>query len=190
MEKLLSGDFPFYRFRNLSAYPELMHFVSSGVKNIGFSDRENPEIIQHNRRSLAEAAGFEVERLITARQVHSATVRIVTAEEAGRGALDRESRIPATDALVTNQPGICLMVLSADCVPVLLFEPEKRVVAAVHAGWRGTAARYSRGNRAGDAGKFRMRSPTGSGGYWPLDREMLFRSRRGSGPGVSTVISR
>ena len=95
MEKLLSGDFPFYRFRNLSAYPELMHFVSSGVKNIGFSDRENPEIIQHNRRSLAEAAGFEVERLITARQVHSATVRIVTAEEAGRGALDRESRIPA-----------------------------------------------------------------------------------------------
>ena len=53
MEKLLSGDFPFYRFRNLSAYPELMHFVSSGVKNIGFSDRENPEIIQHNRRSLA-----------------------------------------------------------------------------------------------------------------------------------------
>ena len=36
MEKLLSGDFPFYRFRNLSAYPELMHFVSSGVKNIGF----------------------------------------------------------------------------------------------------------------------------------------------------------
>ena len=140
MEKLLSGDFPFYRFRNLSAYPELMHFVSSGVKNIGFSDRENPEIIQHNRRSLAEAAGFEVERLITARQVHSATVRIVTAEEAGRGALDRESRIPATDALVTNQPGICLMVLAADCVPVLLFEPEKRVVAAVHAGWRGTAA--------------------------------------------------
>ena len=54
--------------------------------------------------------------------------------------MDRESRIPATDALVTNQPGICLMVLSADCVPVLLFEPEKRVVAAVHAGWRGTAA--------------------------------------------------
>ena len=140
MEKLLSGDFPFYRFRNLSAYPELMHFVSSGVKNIGFTDRENPEIIQYNRRSLAKAAGFEVERLITARQVHSATVRIVTAEEAGRGALDRESRIPATDALVTNQPGICLMVLSADCVPVLLFEPEKRVVAAVHAGWRGTAA--------------------------------------------------
>ena len=115
MEKLLSGDFPFYRFRNLSAYPELMHFVSSGVKNIGFSDRENPEIIQHNRRSLAEAAGFEVERLITARQVHSATVRIVSAEEAGRGALDRESRIPATDALVTNQPGICLMC----CLPIV-----------------------------------------------------------------------
>ena len=44
MEKLLSGDFPFYRFRNLSAYPELMHFVSSGVKNIGFSDRENRKV--------------------------------------------------------------------------------------------------------------------------------------------------
>ena len=55
MEKLLSGDFPFYRFRNLSAYPELMHFVSSGVKNIGYSDRENPENIQYNRSSLAKA---------------------------------------------------------------------------------------------------------------------------------------
>ena len=141
MEKLLSGDFPFYRFRNLSAYPELMHFVSSGVKNIGFSDRENPEIIQYNRRSLAKAAGFEVERLITARQVHSATVRIVTVEEAGRGALDRESRIPATDALVTNQPGICLMVLSADCVPVLLFEPGN-VVSKSERKWPGCFNSY------------------------------------------------
>lgn len=140
MEKQLSEDFPFYRFRRLSAYSELVHFVSSGVKNIGFSDWENPEIIQRNRKSLAKAVGFEIGGMITAQQVHSATVRIVTAEEAGRGALDRESRIPATDALVTNQPGICLMVLSADCVPVLLFEPEKRVIAAVHAGWKGTAA--------------------------------------------------
>ena len=100
-------------------------------------------MIRQNRLSLAKAVGFAAERLVTAHQVHSARVGVVTAGDAGRGALDKESRLPETDALVTAEAGVCLMVLSADCVPVLLYDPVGRVAAAVHAGWRGTVARIA-----------------------------------------------
>jgi len=140
MEKK-KGTVPYYTFPLLSSWPGLVHFVSSGAADIGFSGREDHRTVEAHRRILLEEAGLRAEQLVTAEQVHSARVRVVGAPEKGRGALDRESRLPATDALVTAEEGICLMVLSADCVPVLLYEPACRVVAAVHAGWRGTAAR-------------------------------------------------
>jgi polyphenol oxidase len=67
------------------------------------------------------------------RQVHGATVHVV--DQPGR-----TTPIPAADALVTATPDIALAVVSADCVPVLLADPESGAVGAVHAGWRGTAA--------------------------------------------------
>ena len=133
--------FPFYLFDHFSGQKNILHFVSSAEKNIGFTDESSAEIICKNRRDLAQAVGFDPGSLVSAHQVHSANVAIVTEAEAGRGALDKISRLPDTDALVTDRKNICLMVLSADCVPVLLFDPHKKVIAAVHAGWRGTAAR-------------------------------------------------
>lgn len=134
------GNFPFYRFRHFSECPGLVHFVSSGEKNIGFSGETDSRLIRENRLALADAVGFPPESWVTAHQVHSANVTVVTGKEAGRGSMDKESRLPDTDALITNEPGVCLMVLSADCVPVLLYDPVRKVVAAVHAGWRGTVA--------------------------------------------------
>jgi YfiH family protein len=70
------------------------------------------------------------EGVVTVHQVHSA--RVLTSSEAvGR---------PDADALITNTPGVIIGVKTADCVPVLLADPVHRAVAAVHAGWRGTAA--------------------------------------------------
>ena len=63
---------------------------------------------------------------------------IVTEQMRGYGAADYDTAVEATDAMVTDVPRLCLTVLMADCVPVLFFDPQKRVVAAVHAGWRGT----------------------------------------------------
>ena len=56
----------------------------------------------------------------------------------GYGAADLNTAVEATDAMITDVPRLCLTVLAADCVLVLFFDPQKRVVAAVHAGWRGT----------------------------------------------------
>lgn len=141
MNKIERGSFPFYQFGHLSACPEIVHFVSSGTKSVGFSEATDPGQIRENRLALAKAVGFRPECWVTAHQVHADHVAVVTQEDAGRGALDKASRLPDTDALVTNRKQVCLMVFSADCVPVLMYDPVKKAIAAVHAGWRGTAAR-------------------------------------------------
>lgn len=139
--KKTAGVFPYYQFEHLRACSGVRHFVSSGARNIGFTADADADGIRENRLLLADAVGYEAERVVMARQVHSDHVAVVGEEDAGRGAFDRDSRLPATDALVTACQGICLAVLSADCVPVLLYDPVKKVIAAIHAGWRGTAAR-------------------------------------------------
>ncbi len=93
------------------------------------------------RMALAKKEGFDVSRLTCAEQVHSADVVVVDNSLVGSGSLDLESRIPHCDALITNIPGIPLMMLTADCVPVLLYDRVHNVVAAIHAGWKGTASR-------------------------------------------------
>lgn len=81
--------------------------------------------------SGVEALGLRLEDLALPRQVHSDNV--LWMKEAGRP--------EATDAVITDKPGLCVCVKTADCIPVLLYDTRKRVVAAVHAGWRGTVSR-------------------------------------------------
>ncbi len=140
MKKQVCQDFSYYTFDGLATCSGMLHFVSSGERNIGFTEDSGGPAICENRRLLARNVGFDPGVLVTAQQVHSSHVAVVTKVEAGKGAMDKRSRIPETDALVTNVADVCLMVLSADCVPVLLYDSQQRVIAAVHAGWRGTAA--------------------------------------------------
>lgn len=86
-----------------------------------------------NRRKLASILDIQKEQLVFPRQTHTNCVAEIF--EAPK------SELQETDALVTNKKGICLCVQTADCVPVLLFDPEKNVIAAVHAGWRGTVSK-------------------------------------------------
>lgn len=83
--------------------------------------------------SAAASVGCLVPRIGRVRQVHGAVVRVVRA-----GAL--EEPLPDADAAVTCDPGTAVAVVAADCVPVLLADPVTGAVAAIHAGWRGTAA--------------------------------------------------
>ncbi len=83
--------------------------------------------------SAAASVGCQVSQVARVRQVHGAAVHVVRAG-------DRDGPVPEADAVVTNLPGVAVAVVAADCVPVLLADPRAGVVAAVHAGWRGTAA--------------------------------------------------
>lgn len=134
--QLQQADFPFYTFTNLNKCG-VRHFVTSCGPDADVNLRSANGVVC--RRRLAQSVGFDIDRLVTGEQTHSLNIAVVTEKDAGRGSLDIDGRIPCTDALITNRPGIPLMVLTADCVPVLLFDAATRSAAAIHAGWRGTA---------------------------------------------------
>jgi YfiH family protein len=101
--------------------------------NCGFGSGDEPGRVAANRACAMQRLDAPADRLATAYQVHSDRAAVVEAP----WPLDQR---PQVDALVTRTPGLALGVLTADCVPLLLADQDARVVAAVHAGWRGALA--------------------------------------------------
>ncbi|CAM2971306.1 peptidoglycan editing factor PgeF [Prescottella defluvii] len=97
--------------------------------NLGDHVGDDPAAVESNRRRLADGIGLPFERLVWMEQIHSRNVTVV---DGPRDLAD--GPVPATDALVTKVPGLALVTLSADCVPILLSDDEAGVIAAVHAG--------------------------------------------------------
>jgi YfiH family protein len=119
--------------------------VSSGVYgtlNLSLSVGDDPALVVENRRRAAAAIGLDLDDLVFAHQVHGRDVTIVGGADRGRGTRTVDDA-PAADALVTATPGLGLAVMVGDCVPIVLVDPVAGVVAAVHAGWRGTVARVT-----------------------------------------------
>lgn len=106
--------------------------------NLRMGCPDAPEALRENYRRFCAAVGADVERVVLSRQVHETTVRVCTAADAGKG-LWRERDYTA-DALITNESSLPLLVFSADCGILLLYDPATRSIGAVHAGWRGCAA--------------------------------------------------
>ena len=106
--------------------------------NLGLYRGDSPENVAENYSRLAKAMGFSLKSLVLANQTHSDIVRVVDAQDC-LGSLSHRD-YPECDGLVTNTPGVALMVFSADCTPILLHDPVTGAVGAVHAGWRGTAS--------------------------------------------------
>jgi polyphenol oxidase len=139
---------PVLKYDEWADFKEIIHFVSTrhgGVSqgpyaslNVGLGTDDDSGIVLKNRHILAKAAGIPLESFVILNQVHGTNVVVATGELKGSGSLDRESAIHETDAIITDQPGICLFVMGADCVPLLFFDPVKKVIGAAHAGWRGT----------------------------------------------------
>jgi polyphenol oxidase len=125
----------------LRALPNIRHGfftrhggVSGGLYaslNGGLGSRDDPANVRENRARMARALGAE--HLVTAYQVHSPEV--IVAEHAW----DRE-HAPRADGVVTRVPGLALGITTADCGPVLLADPDARVIGAAHVGWKGALA--------------------------------------------------
>lgn len=105
--------------------------------NIAIKLDETAENVAENFRILGNALGFGIEDLVLTRQTHSDIVRTVTRADC-HGCFHRD--YPECDALVTNDPGVALVVFTADCTPILLHDPVTGAAGAAHAGWRGTAS--------------------------------------------------
>jgi len=140
-----SGGFKLLQVSALSKLPWLIHAFSTAlggvsslenekVLNLGFTDWDTRENVLENRRRFQKAAAVEAFPLITLRQFHSDVIHL----------FDAASSDPCRgDASITNRPNLLLAIQTADCVPILLVDPKKRAIAAIHAGWRGTLARIA-----------------------------------------------
>src|SRR5690606_28388297 len=91
-----------------------------------------------NRQRIAESLGFPFEQWTFAEQVHGSDVAVVTGKERGKGTKTRSDALEAKDAFITNETGICMAALFADCVPLFYYDPDSRAVGLAHAGWKGT----------------------------------------------------
>lgn len=114
--------------------------ISSGEfksMNLNYKRGDNPENVTENYKIFCKAAGFDFNTLVSSAQDHNINVRCVTSKDCGIG-ITRSHDIPSVDALVTNEPDVTLVTHYADCTPLLLADPEKKVIALAHAGWRGT----------------------------------------------------
>jgi polyphenol oxidase len=115
--------------------------VSSGPYaslNLGLHVEDDDRHVLANRATVAAALNSRLGDMVFCEQSHRRNVRVVTENDRGRGATGQQDAIPQTDALITDVPGIVLVVMVADCVPLVLFEPGRRLLGVVHAGWAGT----------------------------------------------------
>jgi YfiH family protein len=120
MLKKRAGGFTLFQAAKLSQLNEIDHFFSgkdSGFEHIG---------------QLTNHLNLSQYPIVVPKQTHTDCIAKVTAENCRSVFFD-------TDAVITNEKGIVLVVKTADCVPILLFDPVNRAIAAVHSGWRGTA---------------------------------------------------
>jgi hypothetical protein len=150
------GEIPVYQAVTISWLPGIVQGFSTrrgGVSqepydtfNVGLTCGDNPEHVFANRMRLADAIGVDLGKLVFAEQVHGSEVAVVDEVQS--------VPVPGVDALITNRPGLILCMTYADCLPIYIVEPTKKVVALVHSGWRGTASNIVQ--RTTDALKERM----------------------------------
>lgn len=141
MKKLQIGTLQLWQAESLAKEAGIRHFVtdrssSKGAKEftLSYSSSPNREEIQENRSLLAAAMGVADTKLFFPSQVHKTRIVRVSPET-------RKEELLETDALITNTKGLCIAVMSADCVPILLYDKTNGAVGAVHSGWRGTVAK-------------------------------------------------
>ncbi|MCH4218501.1 MAG: peptidoglycan editing factor PgeF [Megasphaera sp.] len=118
--------------------------VSTGIftsMNMALHVDDDVQAVLENRRRFCETIGCSLQNFTTARQTHEDHIVAVGPAEIGSGAGSLADALDHTDALMTNQPYIPLIIFVADCVPIILYDAEHQACAVVHDGWRGTVQR-------------------------------------------------
>ena len=107
--------------------------------NLGVGRGDDPANVQENFRRLCGVLGLSHQRAVLSKQVHEDNIRLVTESDCGKG-LFRQRDYASVDAMICREKHIPLVVFSADCGTILLYDPVQEAIGAVHAGWRGVAS--------------------------------------------------
>jgi hypothetical protein len=144
----LKGGLKFFTFSHMESSGIITHGfttrtggVSTGFYdslNTSFNVGDNDLNVRSNRDLACRALGINPLHLVSGSQVHGAGIRVVEECDMGKGALSYEDSLPDTDALITGLRGLPLSSYYADCVPIFLLDPVRKVAALAHAGWKGT----------------------------------------------------
>lgn len=153
LKEHIENDVPYLDFPLLSETGIVRHGfstrlggVSNGVcssLNLSFSRGDQEAAVKENFRRITEAIGVAYDSLVFSRQTHTANVRVVKAEDRGKG-ITRPLNYDEVDGMITNEPGICLATFYADCVPLFFIDPVNRAIGLTHSGWRGTVGKIGR----------------------------------------------
>lgn len=140
MRKIVQGRLSVFKFESFRKFKNITHFITtkegwvSGDKPRFTGDEES--VYAEFRKEIAVSGEWKANQFVFPRQTHSDHIEVVDL-------LNGSPDIADTDALITNKTGIFVCVQTADCVPILLFDTQKKVVAAIHAGWRGTVSKIA-----------------------------------------------
>lgn len=138
-------------FENLLSYSELFQFsttIKGGVStnnyssfNLGLYSGDITENVIENRKRLCNILNIPLDNLYLPYQTHEDKVCIIDQQFLNKNKQEKDRLLNGVDAVITNIKHICIGVTTADCVPVLIYDPVNNVIAAVHAGWRGTVSK-------------------------------------------------
>ncbi|NIQ39547.1 MAG: peptidoglycan editing factor PgeF [Proteobacteria bacterium] len=133
----------FYQAQSLKATGRVIHAFSTrrgGVSpppfdslNLSISTGDDAVNVEKNREILTGAFGLQPSALVTVNQMHGDDILVIDSS------LPEDVSMTACDAIITDRPGIAIGVLTADCVPTLVFDPDHLVIATIHSGWKGIA---------------------------------------------------
>ena len=129
-----------------SAFSTRLGGVSEGYYsslNLSFDRGDDPARVLENFKRIGASMGVNVEDMVLSKQTHTTNVRVVTAEDKGKGVM-RERNYTDVDGMITNVPGICLVTSYADCVPLYFVDPVKKAIGLSHSGWRGTVGKIGK----------------------------------------------
>lgn len=145
-----SGDVLYYAVPSFEATGLVNHGISTregGVSegcyssmNLRFNCDDKRENVLENYKRMSEAVGIDCSRLVISKQTHDDVIHDVVESDAGNGIMF-ENRFLSADGLICNKPGIGLVTLYADCVPLMFLDKKQRIIATSHSGWKGTVKR-------------------------------------------------
>lgn len=112
-----------------------------GAFNVNLYCGDDVAAIQKNRQLLCQSLAIQPDRLLMPHQVHGVEVRRVTQDILNLSASERQEALEGVDALMTDVKEVCIGVSTADCIPLIIYDPEHAAASVIHAGWRGTVSR-------------------------------------------------
>lgn len=122
---------------NLDQFNNIKHAISTvSDGNMSFLYGNKKEVLE-NRKKFLEKNNLSLDNCLTMRLQHGDKIEVVDVSSSGRGMYELESA-PEADCLITKEVGLGLFLIIADCLPVIIYDPENGTLALVHLGWRST----------------------------------------------------